>query len=145
MGAAFFSSESRPSPPVTPCPNLPATVQHGATSARVVTPLAQKHARRLLRQRGVTASDLSPLGRGLLHNWARVAAQLQLLDQHAERVGGLIDTETGEPRPFVNLWLRLVEAERRSLVAMAQHIDKRDGNPRAELHAYIEGNYGDAA
>jgi hypothetical protein len=124
-------------------PTLPAVRRHGARSARVVAPLAQKHARRLLRSRGVAASDLSAIGRALLANWSRCAAMLQLLDAHAEQVG-LLDGE-GVPHPYTNLYLRLVESERRALSAMAQHLNARDRDPHDALNAYLEGKFRDAS
>jgi hypothetical protein len=107
--------------------NLPAAVQHGARSARVVRPLAQRHARRLLRQRGVGASDLSAIGRGLLHNWSRAAAALELLDAYAAE-HGLLD-DKGEPRGFTKLYMAMLNAERHALVAMAQHLDTHSREP----------------
>jgi hypothetical protein len=118
-------------------------LRHGARSARVVAPLAQKHARRLLRQRGIGASDLSAIGRGLLANWSRCAAMLQLLDAHAEEVGLLDDS--GTPHAYTNLYLRLVESERRALSAMAQHLDTRTRDPHDALSDYLEGKFRDAS
>jgi hypothetical protein len=126
-----------------PTGNLPAVRRHGARTERVVRPLAARHERRWLRQRGVGASDLTAIGRGLLRNWARCAAQLQLLDEHATRVG-LLDGD-GVPHPYTNLYLRLVESERRALSAMAQHLHTHARDPRDELNTYLEGKYRDAS
>jgi hypothetical protein len=101
-----------------------AALRHGARSARVVQPLAARHARRLLRQRGIGASDLSPVGRALLHNWSRAAAGLALLDAHAAE-HGLLDKD-GEPRGFTRLYVQLLNAERMALAALAQHLHERN-------------------
>ncbi|HEY8775914.1 MAG TPA: hypothetical protein VIM33_05455 [Gaiellaceae bacterium] len=118
-------------------------LRHGARSQRVVAPLAQRHARRLLRQRGIGASDLSAIGRGLLANWSRCAAMLQLLDAHAEQVG-LLDAD-GVPHPYTTLYTRLVESERRALSALAQHLHTRARDPHDELSDYLEAKYRDAS
>jgi len=109
-------------------------LRHGARSARVVQPLAQRHSRRLLRQRGLGASDLSAIGRGLLHNWARAAAALELLEEHAATVG-LLDSD-GNPRSFTSLYTRLLESERKALRDMEPHL-ARDRGPDP-IHALIE-------
>jgi hypothetical protein len=93
---------------------------HGAYSPRVVQPLAKRQARRLLRQRGVRAVDLSPIGRALLHNWSRAAATLQLLDDYAAEHGWLDDE--GEPRAFARLYVAMLTAERLALRAMEDHL-----------------------
>src|SRR5579864_2095652 len=94
-------------------------LRHGARSERVLQPAAQRHARRLLRQRGLRASDLSAPGQALLRNWARAAAALELLDAHAEREGWL--DEKGEPRGFTKLYVSMLNSERLAIRAMEEH------------------------
>ena len=100
---------------------------HGAHSERVVAPLAQAHARRLLRQRGLRAGDLSAVGHGLLRNWSRAAAALELLDRHAAEVG-LLDGD-GEPRGFTRLYVQLLNSERHALRALEQHVQLERREP----------------
>jgi hypothetical protein len=121
-----------------PSGNLSAP-RHGARSERVVQPLAQKHARRLLRQRGIGAADLSPVGRALLQNWSRAAAGLALLDAHAAE-HGLLDDD-GEPRGFTRLYVQLLNAERSALRAMEDHLHARE--PHSQLADIIHDIYGD--
>ena len=102
-------------------------LRHGARSERVIRPLATRHARRLLRQRGLGATDLSAIGRGLLHNWARAAAALELLEEHAATVG-LLDDD-GNPRSFTGLYTRLLESERKALRDMESHLHAGDRGP----------------
>jgi hypothetical protein len=118
---------------------LPA-VRHGARSERVIRPLAQRHARRLLRQRGLGASDLSPVGRALLHNWSRAAAGLELLDAHAAE-HGLLDPKTGEPLGYTRLYMQFLNAERHALVAMQNHLHARETH--SQLSDIIHDMYGD--
>jgi len=90
--------------------------------------------RRVLRQRGLNASDLSAIGRGLLHNWARAAAMLQLLEEHAATVGVLDDD--GNPRSFTGLYTRLLESERKALRDMESHLHTRQ---RPSMVAEMQG------
>ena len=60
---------------------------------------------------------------------------LQLLDEHAEQVG-LLDPATGVPRPYANLYLRLIESERRALRAMESHLRTRH---RPSMVAEMQG------
>jgi hypothetical protein len=106
---------------------------HGAQSQRIVQPLAQRHARRLLRQRGVRAADLSAIGRALLHNWSRAAAALSLMDEYAEREGWL--GSDGAPQPFAKFYVSMLNAERHALRAMEDHLqlEQRGVDPVASL------------
>jgi hypothetical protein len=100
--------------------------KHGAQSERRVQPLAQRHARRMLRQRGLRVGDLSPVAAALLKNWSRCAAQLELLDAYAHE-HGLID-EHGEPRGYARLYFAAINSERHALRALAEHVADIDGN-----------------
>jgi hypothetical protein len=131
----------RPGGDVVPGTGNRNALRHGATSEAVVVPLAQKHARRLLRQRGVRAADLSAIGRALLANWSRAAAALHLLDAHAAREGWL--DEDGEPRGFTKLYVSMLNSERLALRAMEAHL--RAAAPKDDLASYLTENYGDAS
>jgi hypothetical protein len=111
---------------------------HGAQTPARVEPLAQQNARRLLRRRGIRATDLSPIGRAMLRNWSRAAAALELLDRHAAEVG-LLDGD-GVPHAFTGLYVKLLNSERHALVRLHEHVRQDAG--RDDLAEFIEARFG---
>jgi hypothetical protein len=101
-------------------------VRHGAQSVQLVRSRATVEKRRLLRQIGLRQDDLESLGRALLTNWARCAAILRLLDEHAEQVGWFDDD--GDPRHFTKLYMAALNSERRALHELSLHLraDRHD-------------------
>jgi hypothetical protein len=93
---------------------------HGAHSAARVSPFAAAQRRRLLRQTGLRASDLTPLGRAQLVNWSRAAAALHMLDMHAAEHGWL--TDNGDPKGFTRFYIAMLNAERHALKALQAHL-----------------------
>jgi hypothetical protein len=98
-------------------------VRHGATSERQIRPLARNHRRRFLRQIGLRASDLDPVGRALLEHYVRLTAKVVLIDRYLDEAG-LLD-EAGTPRPCADLYVRLHRAALAALGKLEAHLEAR--------------------
>jgi hypothetical protein len=118
-----------------PAANQNAAVHGGYSGAQIVR-RSTVEKRRLLRQIGLRQDDLESLGRALLHNWARAAAALGLMDDYAAAHGWL--DEHGAPRPFTKLYVTVLNSERLALRALGEHLRVRGGDPLVELHSYLE-------
>jgi hypothetical protein len=104
-------------------PGNEAALRHGATSERHIRPLARNHRRRLLRQIGLRAVDLDPVGRALLEHYVRLTAKVVLIDGYLDEAG-LLD-EHGQPRPCADLYVRLHRAALAALARLEAHLEAR--------------------
>jgi hypothetical protein len=100
----------------------PAT--HGLHSRQRVEAGALVVKRRTLRRLGLTAPQLDPLGRSFLDNYARAQSKVELVDRWMAVNGGPLD-ENGKPLPCADWYLRCLEAARRALAKLEQHVDAR--------------------
>lgn len=114
--------------------------RHGATSVQLVRSRATIEKRRLLRQIGLRQDDLESLGRALLTNWARCAAVLRMVDEHAEQVGWF--DEDGDPRAFSKLYMAALNSERRALAELEKHVRAANADAASELRRYLEERHG---
>jgi hypothetical protein len=108
---------------------------HGATSERRIRPLARNHRRRVLRQIGLRAGDLDPVGRALLEHYCRLTAKVVLIDAYLDEVG-LLD-EAGVPRPSLNLYVQLHRAALGALGRLERHVGPREDDPFEALAAHL--------
>jgi hypothetical protein len=98
-------------------------LRHGGRSQVQIKRVARTQKRRLLRQIGLRAGDLDGVALGLLDNWARAQAKVELLDLwFAEH--GLID-EQGEPRAPTKIYFVAINSARLALVRLADHLKTR--------------------
>jgi hypothetical protein len=104
-------------------PGNAAAVRHGATSERQIRPAAKAQRRRFLRQNGLRAGDLDGIGRGLLDNWARAQAKVELLDAYFER-HGFLDAR-GKPRGGVQVYFTALNSARLALARLDEHLGRR--------------------
>lgn len=124
---------------MTPRPLSPAELEqrrtvplkHGATTERLVRPLARNQRRRLLRRFRVRASDLDPVGRALLEHYARLTAKVVLIDAYLDEVGVL--DEHGQPRPCMKLYVQLHRAALSALGRLEAHLDARGPSLEQQL------------
>ena len=129
----------RPAPPFAP--GNQAAVTHGANSERQIRPRAAIQKRRFLRQIGLRQSDLDPIGVGLLDNWARAQAKLDVLDAYAAE-HGFIDRR-GKPRGFAAVYVSLLNSARLALSRLDDHLRDRERVPAGEtLEGYLAKTYG---
>jgi hypothetical protein len=98
-------------------------VTHGATSERQIRPLAANHRRRVLRQLGLSASDLDPVARGYLTLYTKCSAKIDLCDQWIDEHGLL--AESGEMQPLMKSYVSLVNSARLSLSRLEEHLRER--------------------
>lgn len=98
-------------------------LKHGATSENQIRPLARNHRRRLLRQIGLRAGDLDPVGRAHLEHYCRLAAKIVLLDRYFDEQG-FLDPE-GRPQPSAELYVRLHRAALSALGKLEAHLETR--------------------
>ncbi len=117
-------------------------VSHGASSESHVRPLARNHRRRVLRQLGTRSADLDPLGRAYLNLYVRLAAKLDLLDQHFAEVG-LVDGD-GKPHPATRFYVSLANSTRLALARLEEHVRTRESDPVIDLHDYLARKAADA-
>lgn len=114
-------------------------VTHGAASERQIGLRGTVEKRRLLRQIGLRQADLDSLGRALLHNWARAAAALQLMDSYVGEHGWL--KSDGEPRGFARFYVSLLNSERLALRALGDYLRDRRQAKGAALEAHLVEHY----
>lgn len=112
----------------------PAT-KHGATSEAVVRPLAARRKRTFLARHGIRSRDLDALGRARLEQYARLAAQVELLDEHF-RAHGLLDGK-GRPRPATAFYVSLCNSLRLATDKLETHLRTRATDPHDELASYL--------
>jgi hypothetical protein len=116
-------------------PGNEAALKHGATSERHIRPLAANHRRRVLRQMGLRASDLDPVGRALLEHYVRTTAKIVILDRYLDEAG-LLD-EHGNPRPCMTLYVRLHNTALQALGKLERHLGPREDDPFAALEQHL--------
>jgi hypothetical protein len=112
-----------------------AAMRHGATSERRIGPLARNHKRRVLRQIGLRASEIDPIGKAYLEHYTRLTAKVVLIDRYLDEVGVL--DEHGSPRPCMNLYTRLHGAAVQALARLERHLGPRERDPFAALEAHL--------
>ena len=113
---------------------------HGATSEAQVRPLARNHRRRILRQIGLRASEVDPIGRAYLDAFVRLAAKVELIDLYVAEHGLLRDD--GEPQPCMRLYVSLHNSARLALQRLELHLRATGRDPVEQLGAYLSANYG---
>ncbi len=104
---------------------------HGARSATRIRPAARTQKRRLLRQIGLSSSDLDGIGKALLDNWARAQAKVDLLDRHFESVG-FLDAK-GEPVGATKIYFVAVNSARLALSRLREHLHAEEHSPLPAL------------
>lgn len=124
----------RPVEPGTVGRDHPAT-KHGATSRDVVRPIAARQKRTFLARHGIRVRDLDALGRARLEQFARLAAQVELLDEHF-RAHGLI-AEDGSPAPATAFYVSLCNSLRLATDKLESHLRARRNDPVEDLQAYL--------
>jgi hypothetical protein len=98
--------------------------RHGAYNKTLEKTKGTVEKRRLLRQLGITQSELSPMAIAYLDSWARLKAKLILLDRWlSEHAPGLID-EAGEGPPFLAFYVSLANSERLALKRLEEHLQR---------------------
>jgi hypothetical protein len=119
---------------------------HGARSQAQVTRLAGYCKQSLLQRLGIKQADLPPVDRFLLDKWARIEAEVQLIDLYVADRGGPLD-EHGEPWSFTktlyaarNSASRLLTKLEPRLLAVAAAKQGRGGS---ELDRYLRDTYGE--
>lgn len=113
---------------------------HGVGIEARVVPLARNHRRRVLRQIGLRASEVDPIGRAHLDAFTRSHSKIELIDRWVEE-HGLIRAD-GSLQPCMSLYVSLTNSARSSLKALEAHLRARGGDPVARLDGYIRENYG---
>ncbi len=99
-------------------------LRSGATSERQIRPVARAHRRRFLRQTGLRASDLDPIGRAHLELCVRSTAKLALIDAYIDEHG--LIREDGSLQPCVRIYPTLLNSARSSLRALSEHLRRAD-------------------
>lgn len=112
-----------------------AAMTHGATSERHIRPLARNHRRRVLRQIGLRASEIDPVGRAYLEHYCRLTAKVVLIDTFLDEVG-VID-EHGNPRACMNLYVKMHNAAVQALARLERHLGPRERDPFLALEAHL--------
>jgi len=102
-------------------------VRHGVQSESRIRPVARSQKRRLLRQIGLSSSDLDGVGRALLDNWARAQAKVELCDRHFE-IRGFLDA-AGEPVAATKVYFVAVNSARLALVRLREHLRAQETSP----------------
>jgi len=116
-------------------------VKHGATAERQYQPVARVHRRRVLRQLGLRAGDLDPIGKGYLDLYVRSMAKVELADRWLSEHGLL--RADGEPQPVLRVYSTWTNSARLALARLEAHLGARVRSPEAELRDYIDATYGD--
>jgi hypothetical protein len=117
-----------------------AAVRHGGTSERKIRPLARNHRRRLLRQIGLRAADVDPIGRAYLDAFVRLAAKVELIDRYVAEHGLL--REDGEPQACMRLYVSLHNSARLALQRLELHLRATGRDPVEQLGSYLATTYG---
>jgi hypothetical protein len=112
-----------------------AALSHGANSDRQIRPLARNQQRRFLRQVGLRASDIDPVGKAYLWHYCSLTAKVVLLDRYLDLVG-LLD-EQGNPRPCMALYVRLQNAAMVALGKLERHLEVREPNALEALYEHL--------
>lgn len=126
-------------------PGNTSSVTHGARSQASVAKAAGYCKQGALQRLRLRQSDLSPTGRYLLDMWARVAAELKLMDAYVD-VHGLLD-EDGRPPGFVLTQHAARNAASRLWTKLEPHLLEASARKHASsspLEAHIRANYGKA-
>lgn len=132
---------SRPLTPAERAQRQAAGLKHGARSDGQIRPVARTQKRRLLRQIGIAASDLTGIGPALLDNWARAQAKVELMDRYVEAHGWVDDA--GETPGFTKTYFAALNSARLALIQLAAHLKKSGkGEPSmvATLQAQARAN-----
>jgi hypothetical protein len=101
-------------------PGNAAGLRHGATSEHRIRPLARNHRRRVLRQIGLRASEVDPIGRAHLELLCRATSKIELLDRYVDE-HGLVRPD-GTLQPCMRVYPTLLNTARASLNALARHL-----------------------
>lgn len=101
-----------------------ASLTHGATSERKIRPLARTHCRRVLRQIGLRATDLDPIGKAYLEHYCRLTAKVILIDPYVDE-HGLLDEE-GTPLSCMRLYVQLSNSAVAALGKLERHLAARE-------------------
>jgi hypothetical protein len=104
---------------------------HGATSERRIRPLARNHRRRLLRQFGLRASEIDPVGKAYLELLSRTTAKIALIDQWVDEHGLIRDD--GSLQPCMTAYVSLTNSSRALLAKLAEHLRVEEKDPAAVL------------
>ena len=111
-------------------------LKHGASSEAQIRPVARNHKRRVLRQIGLRAADLDPLGRGYLDTYVRVQAKIEAIDAYVAD-HGLIRAD-GEPQPVMRLYVSLCNSARLALSRLEAHVQARTTDPVADVQRWLD-------
>jgi hypothetical protein len=111
----------------------PAT--HGVSSEREIRPLARNYRRRVLRQFGVRASDLSPVAKAYIDQIVRLRTKIDLIDAYLAEHGMI--RPDGNAQPVLRLYGTLENSLRLAVNRLEENLRVRKRDPRAELDAYL--------
>lgn len=103
----------------------PPTVLHGARSEPNVKRTATTIKRRILRQIGLRAADLSGLGLARLDNYARAQAKVELMDAYAAEHGWL--DAAGNGPGYQDKYFAALNSVRLSLNALEDYLRASHG------------------
>ncbi len=106
-------------------------ITHGASSEARIRPVARTQKRRLLRQIGLSASDLDGIGRALLDNWASARRRSSCSTGTSPSTGS--STRAGEPVPATKLYFVAVNSARLALSRLHEHLIAKDTSPLPAL------------
>lgn len=113
---------------------------HGATSEGRIRPVAARRKRTFLRRNGLRVRDLDPVARSRVEQWARLAAQVELLDAYfAEH--GLLGAD-GQPQAATAFYVSLCNSLRLATDKLEAHVKPREADPREVLNEYLREKYG---
>jgi hypothetical protein len=117
--------------------------KHGATSEARIRPIAARRKRTFLRRNGLRVRDLDPVARSRVEQWARLSAQVELLDAYFAEHGLLRDD--GTPQGATAFYVSLCNSLRLATDKLDVHVRARERDPHEALHDYLRETYGDAS
>jgi hypothetical protein len=110
-------------------------VKSGVTSERQIRPVARNHRRRVLRQIGLRASEVDPVGRAHLELLCRATSKIELLDRYVDE-HGLVRPD-GTLQPCMRIYPTLLNTARASLKALERHLRQRKPDERFDFAAML--------
>ena len=112
---------------------------HGLHSEARIRPLARAHRRRVLRQFGLRASELSPIGKAYVDQVVRLKAKIDLIDAYIGE-HGLIRPD-GSLQPALALYGTLENSLRLGITRLENHLHDRAGTPGDALAKHLDEHY----
>jgi hypothetical protein len=110
-------------------------VRHGATSEGRIRPIAARRKRTFLRRNGLLVRDLDPVARSRVEQWARLSAQVELLDAYFGEHGLL--RGDGQPQAATAFYVSLCNSLRLATDKLEAHVKARQDDPVQALNDYL--------